>query len=197
MTTHCEYCQAAPQRLDLAEALESGRYRQTPEDERLDGILRDQYDQYSITGVATAELTTSVWVRSAGSWTAYPPDVLTKAFPTIQRMPKEFPDPHRKFLDQLQQEASTGTSMGCPEETACALGLHESTEGTGHPVVLWFRSDPLTPKQRAQNGIPPYWPLNGYVLDTLDFANAAALLREYPHLLEGHCACGLPLKPAG
>ena len=188
--TECTYCQAAPERLKLADALESGEYNQVLPSDRLNGVLRNPDDHYNITGVATAALTNSVWVRTGRMWAAFSLDTFTAAFPEAKHIPVEFPSPSRHSIGQLEKFAGPGQITGCPEETACTLGLHEDTEQSTHPEVIWFHTDDLTDDQKKESGIPRDW-AGAYVLDTLDFTTAAALLRQYPNLLEGHHTCPL------
>ena len=138
--------------------------------------------------MATDALTPPVWVKYGDAWAVYQLEALTDAFPNSKGTRWEFPKPDRNFADRLMRTAGKGITMGCPKQTASALSIHKTPEGTKHPDVLWFRATILTPDQRADNGIPRDWPTS-YVLDTLDFPKAAALLREYPTPLEGHCSC--------
>ena len=194
----CAYCAAAPQRLELADALESGGYSQIPPADRLIGTLRTPDDRYSVTGVATSVLTNSVWVRTGRKWAAHPLDVFNQAFPAADYIPVEFPNPPQHFMRTLQQQAGPGRLAGCPEQTARALGIFHHVPHDPHEThdpkqarnndVLWFRTDILTAEQKEACGIPEDCHIP-YVLDTLDFAHAASLLRQYPTLLDGHCTC--------
>ena len=85
--TECQYHQAAPLRLKLADALDSAQYRQIPREDRLDSLLRDSQDRHSITGIATAELTPSVWIKSGDAWTVHHLETLIKAFPNVTQFP--------------------------------------------------------------------------------------------------------------
>lgn len=186
--TDCTYHNAAPARLELADALESGKYRQMPREDRLNCLLRDTDNRYSITGVATAELTQSVWVKYDDMWRVHPFEAFHHAFPKMKNVPNEFTQPHENFIHRLEEHSGNGTNQGCPEETACALGIHEDREGSTHPELLWFNASAITPEQKATARIPRDWTLH-YLLDTLDFNLAATLLRQYPDILEGCCTC--------
>ena len=182
---HCQYCEAAPERLRLAEALESGRYQQPPRSERPAGLLRNSQNLYNITGVATAELTPSVWVKHDSTWRVHPPEALRQAFPKIKKVPKEFPQPHELFVQQLEDHAGNGIAMGCPEETACALGLHEHDNST-HPEEIMVYAYLLSPDERKAAGIPRDQ-RKPHPLDLLDFSDAARFIRKFCQFLEGHC----------
>ena len=191
--TDCQYHHAAPLRLELADALDSGRYQQIPREDRLDCLLRDSQDRHSITGVATAELTPSVWIKAGDAWTVHHLENLIKAFPKVTQFPKEFPNPDHDFLQRIEHLSPKETVHGCPEATACALGIHDndSDNPSHHPELLWFRANIITPEQKTAASIPRDWHIP-YLLDALDFRLAAELLQEYPDLLIGHCTCTVP-----
>ena len=80
-------------RLELADALDSAQYRQIPREDRLDCLLRDSQDRHSITGIATAELTPSVWIKSGDAWTVHHLETLIKTFPQCDPVPQGIPKP--------------------------------------------------------------------------------------------------------
>ena len=182
----CHYCEATHNRLTLAQALESGAYQQIPHSERASEFLRDTQDRYSITGVATAELTNALWIRVHDTWVVYPSEILTATFPKMRAITEnEYPDPGDELADQLTERLGPGDALDCPEQTACALGIHEADNST-HPQTIEVNINLLSPHERRTAGIPqdrnrPY-PLN-----LLDFSEAANLIRRFNHLLTGHC----------
>lgn len=181
----CKYCEATPERLRLAEALESGRYQQIPRSERPAGLLRDPKDLYNITGVATAELTPSVWVKHHNTWRVHPFEVFQHTFPKMKQVPTEFAQPHEFFIQHLEDHAGPGTALGCPEETACTLGLHEKDNST-HPDHIEVNAYLLSPDEREATGIPQDQ-RQPYPLDLLDFSDAAKFIRRFQHFLIGRC----------
>ena len=97
-------------------------------------------------------------------------------------------NPSQATLDLIEHRAGPGDSRGCPELTACTLGLHEDSGGSVHPEVIWFHTNHLVPEDKARCGIPRDWH-QPYVLDTIDFDVAAHLLRKHPDLLQSECPC--------
>ena len=183
--TQCAYCEARPQRLALADALDSGRYKQLPMPDRLTGLLQGE-NGYSLTGVATAELTGSLWVLEDGLWNTYPHDLVMHSLPDLTPVPHEIHHLESKTLERLQQMAGCGQSLGCPEETACALGIHEDREGHEHPAQLEVHTSMLSKEQKKDHGIKPVKPERYIPLDILDFAPAANLLRQ-DRFMSHHC----------
>ena len=167
-------------RLALADALDSGRYAQQHGSQRLYGVLRDDQDRYSITGVATRELTNSLWVRTRRTWDVYDrPDVAG----IVPADTAEETQPSEEVLALLRQSGATPVCCGCPPQTAHAVGVPQTRRGhIRHPDVLWFRTYLLTPNEMGAAGIPENWHLP-YCLDALDFPLAAHLLRQHPDLL--------------
>ena len=172
----CNYCRAAPARTRLADALMSGRYQQA-ERPGLLSLLRDERDRYSISGVATAELTNSVWVRKKPDWQVYPQDEFNRVFPEFAESQKEFPHQVRHFLKQLENALGRGNSTGINPDTARALGLAENTE------VLWCSTTNMTAAQKQAAQIPENWH-DPYILDAFTYELAAELLREDPWFLQ-------------
>ena len=167
-------------RITLADALDSGRYLQQERGQRLQGVLRDHLDRYSITGVATQELTDSLWVREDKTWKAYD---RAAARGIVPQDTTEIADPTPDLLAQLRAIGAAPPGDGCPPQTARAIGVPQVKVGhTLQPDILWFRTTLLTPDELAEAGIPPNWALP-YILDTLDFHLAARLLRQYHNLL--------------
>ena len=192
---HCYYCEASQERLKLAEALESGRYQQLPPAERNSGLLRDPQDRYNITGVATAELAPTIWVKeppacgqpipSNTSWTSSPKRRGTLRASTrtqVRTSPRRWKGP------------APAPSTGCPEETACtswnSLGLHEQNNST-HPDPIEVNAYLLSPDEREAAGIPRDWD-RPYPLDLLEFKVAANIIRRFQHPLIGHCTAENP-----
>ena len=182
---HCYYCEASHERLKLAEALESGRYQQLPPAERNSGLLRDPEDRYSVTGVATAELAPTIWVKTTDMWAAYPLEHVLDILPKTEGNVKaEYPDPGEDFARKME-ETGAGTVTGCPEETACALGLHEP-DNSSHPDPIEVNAYLLSPDEREAAGIPRDWD-RPYQLDLLEFKVAANIIRRFQNSLIGHC----------
>ena len=182
---HCYYCEASQERLKLAEALESGRYQQLPPAERNSGLLRDPQDRYNITGVATAELAPIIWVKTTGMWTAYPLEQVLDILPKTEGNVKaEYLDPSEDLAAKMEGTGA-GTVTGCPEETACTLGLHEQNNSS-HPDSIEVNAYLLSPDEREAAGIPRDWD-RPYPLDLLEFKVAANIIRRFQHSLIGHC----------
>lgn len=166
--------------IKLADALDSGSYIQQERRQRLQGILRDHMDRYSITGVATRELTNCFWVRDKDTWTACD---RIQAGGIVPQDTTEIKAPTPYLLAQLRASGATPRANSCPPQTALALGVPQIKVGnTLQPDLLWFRTTLLTPEEMAEAGIPPNWALP-YPLDTLDFHLAAKLLRKSPDIL--------------
>ena len=121
VSPHCNYCRAAPARTKLAHALTSGRYQQARLPRTL-SQLRDKQGHYSITGVAVAELTDSVWVQRGTGWQVYQQEDFSRTFPELGDSATEFPNPSPHFLQQLQNTLGQGDSIGLNPSVAHALG---------------------------------------------------------------------------
>ena len=138
-----------------------------------------------MTGVATLEIAPMVWVRTPEMWTVYSLESFAHAFPNKKGIQTHYPDQDEDFIETLLELAGTGTGIGCPEETACVLGLHEHDNST-HPDTIEVNAQLLTQRERQTFGIPVDWD-HPYPLDLLDFKDAALLIRRYSNALIGHC----------
>ena len=183
----CPYLHAACARAELADALASGHHSQIPRQDRLNGTLRTNDNLFSTTGVATLVLTDSIWINTPAGWEPHPLDIIAPLLPD-QSVNWEIPAPSDQFVDAVHHTSGHTSTIGCPEATACALGLHEDPQGSSHPEVIWFQTHLLTPEELRLCGIPQDWH-GPYVLDTIDFRYAAHLLRKYPDLLQSQCPC--------
>ena len=158
--TPCSACAAAPAREALAQALESGYYRQSPSTE----ALRDSNGGYTITGVAADTLSPIVWVKHEGLWHALEAE-LVMAMRSLRTLEHEYHDGSQHRLDRMIEQGM-GNAHACPESTACALGTDD--ENGQHPAQLTVHGDTI--------------------LDQLTFQEAATLLRVQPYALSP-CSC--------
>ena len=180
----CSYCEGAEMREKLAQALESGRYREQPAWARHPQMeLRNQDDRYSITGVAADVLMPCLWVRNQGSWHVFDFEHLPEKWHR-RNLPHETTSMNEEDFQEIL-ETGAGESIICPEQAACTLGLHTNHE---HPNILEIRCPLLSDDQKKEARIP-LEQTGLYPLNMLDFRAAARLLRDEPNILEGDCTC--------
>ena len=189
--TDCAYCAAYPNRVALADALDSGRYAQQPRAQRNCYTLRDAQDRYSICGVATRELTDSIWIFADGEWQMCETGDLGPPAPAPAT---DIPTPDGETLALLAKAEEQHPTRGCTRQLAQALGIKQTKYGRLlHPGILSFHTEFLKPSELANAGITPSW-AGPYFLDVLEFTVAATLLRTHPNLLENRnehqCPCG-------
>ena len=170
MTETCNYCRGREARLELAAMLESGTWIQSPDRERPN--LRDGENSWSVTGAATDGLTPSVWVNHGGEWHRYPAETLSELpfLAEIRRIPHVLePDPEQ--LATMENRAGDGDSANCPEDLLEVLGIYPENGVIPDRIEL----------REPRGGL--------FLLDHLEFGQAARLLRDDPELL-GTCRCG-------
>ena len=144
----CNYEQQKINQVLLAEALESGEYGEQPQSDEYAQPLRDPQGRYTITGVATSLFTPAAWVRGENGWSVYQADEISHAREYGYTHRGE--DPGEEQLDILLHHVGEGTSRGCPEQTACALDLHQDQERSEHtPHILVNHQNLTEPQPRA------------------------------------------------
>lgn len=181
MPEKCSYCEHTDTRRELADTLAKGAHPEQPQRPRLDPTLRpmrDGQDRYTITGVATDVLTPTVWVKAKNEWTAYHMELIPPSWYwrddrncLVLRDTEDLDD---DMIAELTAHAGSGDVEHCPEETALRLGIDE------------HRSVPIDVVEiNPECGIPGL----PVFLDSLNFEDAARLLRTVPNL-RGECSCG-------
>ena len=122
-------------RLELAQALASGKYVQQPPSQQKTP-LRDTQGRYTIDGVA-ADLSPIIWTLIEGRWRAVWIDELsgTSALEKAKNgaITGLTPDEEAQLIRQ-----GAGEETSLPEVTACYLGLHDSN---GHAAILMIHPD--------------------------------------------------------
>ena len=146
-------------------------------------LLRDNEDRYTVTGVAASTVSPAIWVQLEGEWHAVWLDELMHALPHRKSCGSEIPDLTPDEAATLTA-LSAGDRRGCPEITACMLGMWDETQHTG---ILSANVGALSPDEKTNLGIPSSlrgdWPL-----DRMTFEAAARLLTLHPQTLGGcHC----------
>ena len=188
----CKYCEGKDMREALADALESGKYQEQPAQERHSHAqLRNSQNQYSVTGVAADALFPFLWIKNEGNWRAFDSERIPEEWQK-RELPHEMTSLSQDQFDELTSK-EPGDSTGCPERTACLLGLHVNHE---HPQVIEIRCSLLTASEKKEAGIYRKQ-TRDYPLNMLGFQAAAKLLREEPNLLAGDCTCNPELYEGG
>ena len=175
--TICTACEAREDRQTLIDALRSGHYRQ--HDRRtIYQKLRDESDNYSVTGVATAIITPMAWIKDQNHWTALRVHDIAEhaghdALPgeDITALP---PETIRHLL-----ENAVGSVRNCPAPTATAIGIDPKNWEKNRNLQLQVNSSQIPVAKRPAFGIAPRNKGN-HQLDLLSFAQAADLLANHP-----------------
>ena len=176
----CDFCQAAPVRSLLAQALSSGQYQQNP-DLSEDAELRDGQNRHTVTGVAADAVSPTVWVKLFDQWRAVWLDEISTVMPNHRSHGNSITSLTR--AEELALERSgAGDSHGCPEITAHTLGLHDGHEHPG-VITLDLRALPDTLRRSMRLPDSPNHPI-----DRLTFTQAAAILDRHQDTL-GSCRC--------
>ena len=175
------YIEAEPARQELVHFLESDRYQQMPKEERANGLLRNNQGQYSITGVATAELAGMTWVLTDGEW----PTAQTSSWKPSRESNASQPSSgtqERNSSSKSNSTPATETPMDARRKQPAPWDSTLTPGAIEHPETLTFHPSVLTADLRRAAGIPQKQekPCD---LDLLDFSTAASLLRQYPDLL--------------
>lgn len=159
-------------RLELAQALISGRYVQQPPSQE-QPPLRDAHGRYTIDGVA-ADLSPIIWTMLDGKWHAVWLDELSGTAALEKSRGGAITGLTGAEKAQLLR-LNVGETAILPEITACQLGLHGSGN---HPDQLMIHPDAVSTGQAKELGLPLR--KSPYPANTLSLLQAAQLITLNP-----------------
>ena len=159
-------------RLELAQALSSGRYVQQPHSQE-QPPLRDAHGRYTIDGVA-ADLSPIIWTMLEGSWRAVWIDELSGTAALEKAADGAITGLTPREEEQLLR-SNAGETKALPEITACQLGLHDDS---AHPSQLMIHPEAVPAELASRLRLPNR--RSPYPADGLTFIQAATLIAQHP-----------------